>query len=77
MSLEALKALVKRAFEDPDFKDRLASDAETLSEFDLAPEEREAVRRVHSRLGLVTGTSGELAAVLKPLIDWWWGPSRS
>ena len=71
MSLEAVKALVKRAFEDAEFKGRLVSEPEgALCQFDLSAEEREAVRRVHGRLGLVTGTSGELAAVLKPLVDW-------
>lgn len=76
MSLEAVKALVKRAFEDRGFRDRLLSDPETLSEFELSSEEREAIRRIHGRLGLVTGTSGELTAVLKPLVEWWAAPSR-
>ncbi len=74
MSLEAVKALVKRAFEDAEFKSRLVSEPErALSQFDLSAEEKEAIRHVHGKLGLVTGTSGELAAVLKPLIDWFAG----
>jgi len=74
MSLQAVKALVKRAFEDGEFKGRLLSEPErALSQFDLSAEEKEAIGRVHGRLGLVTGTSGELAAVLKPLVEWWAG----
>ena len=71
MSLEAVKALVKRAFEDGEFKGRLSSEPErALSQFDLSAEEKEAIGRVHGQLGLVTGNSGELAAVLKPVVDW-------
>ena len=75
MSLEAVKAMVKRAFEDKDFKNHLLAEPEkTLAQFDLTGEEREAIGRIHGRVGLVTGTSGELAAVLKPLIDWFAPP---
>lgn len=55
MSLQAVQALISKAFADKDFKRRLlAKPDEVFSEFNLSHEEKEAVRRVQGRMGLAT-----------------------
>ena len=73
MSTKGVESLIKRAVEDSEFRQRLASNPEEVfPEFDLTAEEQEAVKRVQKRLSLEEKELEQIGAVLDvvPFMPW-------
>ncbi len=71
MKSQALQDLIKNIFSDEKSKAEFMSDPDSvLSRFSLTEEEKKAVLATHAKLGLVTGNSQQLEAVLDPTIIW-------
>ncbi len=65
MKSQALQDLVKKIFGDEKTKSEFMSNPDSvLSRFALTEQEKKAVLNNHARLGLVTGNSQQLEAVL-------------
>jgi hypothetical protein len=66
MKSQALQELVKKIFGDEKTKAQFLKDPDSiLTQFTLTEQERKAVINVHAKLGLVTGDSQQLEAVLE------------
>jgi serine phosphatase RsbU (regulator of sigma subunit) len=73
MSTEGVEALIKRAVEDSQFRQRVESNPEEVfPEFDLTVEEQEAIKRVQKRFSLVEKEPEEIGVLLDvvPLVSW-------
>ena len=71
MKSEAMQQLVKRIFSDEKSKAEFISNPEAvIAQFDLTDQEKKAVLNTHAKLGLVTGDSQQLEAVIEPLLHW-------
>ncbi|MDY6911384.1 MAG: hypothetical protein SVM79_03375 [Chloroflexota bacterium] len=71
MSTQAAQDLVKKIFGDIETKRLfLVNPNDVLAGYDLTTEEKQAALNVHASLGLVSGDSPQLEAVLKPAIQW-------
>ena len=71
MSLQAVQALVKKAFADTEFKRRFLSNPdEVLAQFDLTEEEKAALQRIQGHSGVMAASSRELDLAVGPLATW-------
>ena len=71
MKLQALQELVKKIFGDEKTKQQFLEDPDSvLVQFNLTEQEKKAVLRTHTKLGLVTSDSQQLEAVLEPTAFW-------
>jgi serine phosphatase RsbU (regulator of sigma subunit) len=73
MSTEGVEALIKRAVEDSEFRQRVESNLEEVfPEFDLTAEEQEAIKRVQKRFSLLEKEPEEIGVVLDvvPFARW-------
>lgn len=71
MKSQALQELIQKIFSDEQTKLRFLSNPDSiLSRSDLTEQEKKAVMRTHTKLGLVTSDSNELALAIKPTVDW-------
>ncbi len=71
MKSQALQELVKKIFSSEATKSQFISNPDSvISRFELTETEKKAVLATHARLGLVTGNSNQLSAVVGPL-SWW------
>ena len=72
MKSKALQDLVQKIFNDEKIKSQFISDPNSvLAQFDLTEQEKKAVLNTHAKLGLVTGDSRQLEAVIGPASSWW------
>jgi len=72
MKSQALQELVKKVFGDEKTKAQFLKEPDSiLTQFTLTEQEKKAVMNVHAKLGLVTGDSQQLEAVLDPTIFWY------
>lgn len=71
MKSQALQELVKKIFSSEETKSQfIANPDSVISQFKLTETEKTAVLASHAKLGLVTGNSNQLSAVVGPL-SWW------
>jgi hypothetical protein len=71
MKSQVLQALVKKIFSDENTKQQFISNPESvLSQFSLTEQEKRAVLSTHAKIGLATSDSGQLEAVISPMV-WW------
>ena len=72
MKSQELQRLVKQIFGDEKSKAQFISDPESvMSQFSLTDQEKRAVLKTHTKLGLVGSGSTSLAATMDPLTYWW------
>jgi len=71
MKSQALQELVREIFGDEKIKQQFLEDPDSvLAQSDLTEQERKAVLRTYTKLGLVTSDSQQLEAVLAPTAFW-------
>ena len=71
MKSQALRELVKTIFGDAETKRQFQANPESvISRFSLSAQEKRAVLSTHARLGLVTGNSSQMAAVIDRTSGW-------
>ena len=72
MKSQALQELIQKIFSDEQTRHRFLSNPDSiLSRTDLTEQEKKAVLRTHTKLGLITSDSGQLEATLESTADWW------
>ena len=72
MKSQALQELVKKIFGDEKTRLQFMSNPDSvLAQFTLTEQEKKAVLNTHAKLGLVTGNSQQLEAVLDPTSFWY------
>ncbi len=71
MKSAGLQEMVRKIFSSEETKSQFVSDPNSIiSQFELTETERKAVFATHAKLGLVTGNSNQLSAVVGPLTYW-------
>jgi hypothetical protein len=71
METNALRELVKKIFGDEDTKAQFMENPDSvLSQFALTEQEKKAVLSTYFKVGLVTGTSPQLDAIIEPFGLW-------
>jgi hypothetical protein len=71
MKSTALQELVKKVFGDEETRLQFQSNPDSvLAKFPLTEQEKKAVLRTHSEIGLVTSPTPQLEAAIKPTVDW-------
>ena len=71
MKSQALQELVKKIYSDEQIRSQFISNPDSvLSKFSLTEDERKAVLKTHTRLGIMTSDSAQLESTIEPNI-WW------
>ena len=71
MKSRNLQELVKKIFHDEKTRSQFESDPDSvLAHFNLTEQEKKAVLKTHTKLGLVTSNSQQLEAALDTTTDW-------
>ena len=71
MKSQALQELVKKIFGDEKTRLQFQSNPDSvLSQFNLSEQEKKAVMSTHAKLGLVSGDSQQLEAVMHDINTW-------
>lgn len=71
MKSQALQEFVRKIFNDEKTRQQFESNPDSvLSQFALTEQEKKAVLKTHSKLGLVTSDSQQLEATLDPTGTW-------
>jgi hypothetical protein len=71
MGSNALQELIHKIFSDESTRCQFESNPESVvSQYSLTEPEKTAVLNIHTRLGMVTSESTQLAAVIEPR-SWW------
>ena len=66
-----LQDLVRKIFSEENTKAEFVRDPESvMSKFSLTEHEKKAVLTTHAKLGVVSGDSAQLAATIKPMVNW-------
>ena len=66
-----LQELISKVFTDEKTKAEFILDPNrVISRFNLTREEKKAVLKTHSRMGIITSNSAQLEAVIDKTIDW-------
>ena len=71
MKSQALQELIQKIFSDEKTRHQFMSNPDSiLSRTDLTEQEKKAVLRTNTKLGLVTADSPQLEAVIDPTSGW-------
>jgi hypothetical protein len=71
MKSQALQDLVKKIFRDEKTKEEFQKDPDSfLARYNLTEQEKMAVLKTHAKLGLVSGDSQQLEAVMRDTSIW-------
>ncbi len=74
MKSKALKELITNIFNNEKTRNQFQKDPDSvLSQFALSEKEKKAVLITYAKVGLVSGNSQQLEAVLKPTYEWYAG----
>jgi len=71
MQSQGLQAMIKHIFSDVETKNRFLSNPDgVIGQYQLSEQEKKAVLSTTFKLGLVSGNSAQLTAVLNNTIEW-------
>lgn len=71
MKSKVLQEFVNKIFTDENTRQQFESNPDSvLSKFNLTEQEKRAVMKIHTRLGIVTSNSPQLEAAIDPTSTW-------